>query len=149
MREIEGRYLIDTNVLIYATLEQDSRTERARAAIANGAQSNCEAYISVQNLSEMYPNLTGPKTLPPDTPEQAAEKISRLAGLPYLQVLPITPAVILKALQLAEQRQVRRQRFFDMQLAATLLVHDIPTLVTENTADFVGIEGIEAISPFE
>ena len=55
MPTIEGRYLIDTNVLIYATLERDSRAERAREAIARGQHPDCEAFVSVQNLAEMYP----------------------------------------------------------------------------------------------
>lgn len=147
MATIKGRYLVDTNVLIYATLEQDARRESAREAIAHGKRDDCEAFISVQNLAEMYPNLTGPKTQPPDTPQQASEKITRLASLAYVQVLPVTASVVHKALQMASQHDVRRQRFFDIQLAATMLVHDIPTILTENTEDFADIPGIQAVNP--
>ena len=149
MAKIDGRYLLDTNVLIYATLEGDPRAAKARETVEQGSRDECEAFVSVQNLTEMYPNLSGPKTDPPDTAAEAGEKIRRLASLPYVQVLPMTPEIVRKALELAEQHQVRRQKFFDMQLAATLLVHDIPTLVTENTSDFSAIAEIRAINPFE
>jgi len=148
MSTIEGRFLLDTNVLIYASLDDDPRAERARDAIGQGRRADCEAFVSVQNLAEMYPNLTGPKTQPPDTPAEASEKIRRLASLPYVQVLPVTFAVVHRALELAELHQVRRQKFFDMQLAATLLVHDIPTLVTENSDDFAMIPEISVVNPF-
>jgi predicted nucleic acid-binding protein len=148
MLAVEGRFLLDTNVLIYATLDNDPRAVQARAAIEHGKRADCEAFVSVQNLAEMYPNLTGPKTEPPDSPHEASQKIIRLASLTYVEVLPITVAVTLKALELAERYQVARQRFFDMQLVAALVVYDIPTLVTENKADFAAIAEIAAVNPF-
>ncbi len=148
MPTIEGRYLLDTNVLIYASLDNDPRCEQARQAIEQGRRPDCEAFMSVQNLAEMYPNLTGPKTQPPDTPVEASEKIRRLAALSYVQVLPVSFAVIHLALELAERYQVRRQKFFDMQLAATLILHDISTLVTENAGDFTAIPEIRVVDPF-
>ena len=74
MRTIEGRFLLDTNVLIYASLENDPRADRAREAIEFGRRADCEAYVSVQNLAEMYPNLTGPKTQPPIPPPRRARR---------------------------------------------------------------------------
>ena len=75
---LEGRILLDTNVLIYATLEGDSRSALSRdLLLADGLP--MERYISVQNLAEMYPNLTGPKTTPPDKPETARRKIGGAA----------------------------------------------------------------------
>lgn len=43
---------------------------------------------------------------------------------------------------------ISRQRYFDMQLAATMLEEGIVTILTENTKDFAAIEGISAINPF-
>ncbi len=149
MPTIDGRYLIDTNVLIYATLEDDPRAAKAREVIERGREPGCDALISVQNLAEMYPNLTGPKKQPPDTSAEARAKIAQLAALPYLDVLPLTASIVLMALQLAEQCGVRRQKYFDMQLAATLLIHHIPTLVTENVDDFDGISRLRVINPFD
>jgi predicted nucleic acid-binding protein len=65
----ESRILIDTNILIYATLENDSRFARSREVLL--AQDDRERFVSVQNLAEMYPNLTGPKMEKPDDPATA------------------------------------------------------------------------------
>jgi len=86
MKDDEGRVLIDTNILIYATLENDPRSERARALLLT--QNERELYTSVQNLAEMYPNLTGPRMKPTDEPAMARAKILSIASLPGLQVLP-------------------------------------------------------------
>lgn len=68
---LKGRILVDTNVLIYATLMGDSRHGVAREILALRHHPEVELFISVQNLAEMYPNLTGPKNQPPDSPAVA------------------------------------------------------------------------------
>jgi predicted nucleic acid-binding protein len=87
---LRGRFLIDTNVLIYATLEQDPRHVQALEVIMRGQEEFCAAFVAAQNLAEMYPNLTGPKTQPPDPPEVARRKIMSVGRLHFLEVLPVT-----------------------------------------------------------
>jgi predicted nucleic acid-binding protein len=79
--DLSGRVLVDTNVLIYATLAADPRHGRAREVLAQRHRPEVALFVSVQNLAEMYPNLTGPKNQPPDSPELAREKIRSLARL--------------------------------------------------------------------
>ena len=146
MRAAEGRVLIDTNVLIYATLEDDPRFARSRDLLLSAGDS--ERYVSVQNLAEMYPNLTGPKMETPDQPSVARAKIQSIASLPTLQVLPLTGDVQAVALELCEKYGITRQRYFDAQLAATMVAHGIRTLLTENTQDFKGMSEIRAVNPF-
>ncbi|MCL5097700.1 MAG: PIN domain-containing protein [Candidatus Omnitrophica bacterium] len=148
MNGITGKFLIDTNVLIYATLEEDPRFEVAQAVLNFGQQDGCQAFLSVQSLAEMYPNLTGPKTQPPDSPAIAYQKILAIARLPHLQVLPITLSVVERALDLCRRHKVKRQRFFDMQLVSVMLLNSIPTMVTENDSDFQGVTEIQVINPF-
>jgi predicted nucleic acid-binding protein len=148
VERLTGRVLIDTNVLIYATLSADPRHARAAEVLALRGRENVEVFVSVQNLAEMYPNLTGPKNQPPDTPEVARAKIESIARLDGVTVLPLTIQTIRKALDLCQRRGIRRQRFFDMQLAALMLEERIGILVTENGVDFQGIEGIEVLDPF-
>ena len=113
-----------------------------------GRARGCEAFISVQNLSERYPNLTGPKTNPPDTPAVAGEKIASVGRLHFLKVLPVTYEVVARALELCARYGVRRQDYFDMQLAATALLSDVPTVVTENARDFAFVEELDVVNPF-
>lgn len=148
VEELTGRVLIDTNVLIYATLAADSRFQQAQEVLALRHRGAVELFVSVQNLAEMYPNLTGPKNQPPDSPDLAREKIRSLARLRGLTVLPLTRETIHHALDLCVADGVTRQNYFDRQLAALMIREGIPIILTENDADFVGIEGLTAINPF-
>ena len=139
------RVLVDTNVLIYATLENDLRSARSREVLLAPGE---DRYTSVQNLAEMYPNLTGPKMERPDEPAVARAKIQSIASLPSIQVLPLTGDVQSVALELCEKYGITRQRYYDAQIAATMIVHGIRTLLTENDGDFKDIEEIRAINPF-
>ena len=146
MKGDEERVLIDTNILIYATLENDPRSERSRELLlAKGGQ---DRFTSVQNLAEMYPNLTGPKMERPDDPAIARAKIQSIASLPSVQVLPLTGDVQSVALELCEKYGITRQRYYDAQLAATMVVHGIRTLLTENAGDFKDMTEIRAVNPF-
>jgi predicted nucleic acid-binding protein len=147
-RRLQRDFLIDTNVLIYATLTSDPRFARAREVLEARLKQPNRAFVSAQNLAEMYPNLTGPRTQPPDSPELAAEKIAAIWRLRGLIVLPVTMHVVDRALTLCRDHHVTRQRYFDMQLVASMQIHGIPTIVTENEADFSGIEGVSVVNPF-
>lgn len=145
---LKGRILVDTNVLIYATLCNDSRYKRAQEVLELRFRPELELCISVQNLAEMYPNLTGPKTSPPDSPELARKKIESIAGLAGVTVLPLSLSITRQALQLCEMYSIRRQQYFDMQLAASMLKEGIGFILTENIKDFEQIEGIRVVNPF-
>jgi predicted nucleic acid-binding protein len=145
---LSGRVLVDTNVLIYATLAGDSRHAVAREVLALRHRPEVELFISVQNLTEMYPNLTGPKNQPPDSPEVAREKILSLSGLRGLTVLPLTLETTRHALDLCVDGGVTRQNYFDRQLAALMIREAISTILTENISDYSGVHGIKAINPF-
>ncbi|MCK6621405.1 MAG: type II toxin-antitoxin system VapC family toxin [Calditrichaceae bacterium] len=45
-------------------------------------------------------------------------------------------------------RRKKRIKLGDGIIAATALVHDL-TLVTRNTSDFAGIEGLNVLNPFQ
>ena len=145
---LNGRVLLDTNVLIYATLAADSRHIRACEVLDLRHRPGVELCVSVQNLAEMYPNLTGPKNQPPDSPALAREKIRALSRLRGLTVLPLTLESVHHALDLCVSGNITRQQYFDRQLAALMLHENIPTILTENRKDFATIPGITAINPF-
>lgn len=148
VERLRGRILLDTNVLIYATLDADPRFERAREVLSLRSAASVEVFVSVQNLAEMYPNLTGPKNSRPDSPELARLKIQSIAGLDSISVLPLNLPIARRALELCEHYSITRQRYSDMQLAATMIEERIDTIVTENAKDFDRIEGISVVNPF-
>ena len=142
-------YLLDTNVLVYATLAADPRHARAKALLLGaGATPRPSVFVSAQNLAEMWPTLTGPRTDPPDAPGIAAAKIESVASLPHVTVLSVDRDTVRIALRLAAGRAVTRQRYFDVQVAAVMLQNGVRRLYTENLADFRDIDGIEAVNPF-
>ena len=51
------------------------------------------------------------------------------------------------ALELCDKYGITRQRYFDAQLVATMIVHGIRTLVTENKRNFDGITEVQAVNP--
>lgn len=146
--DLTGRVLVDTNVLIYATLAADSRHRQAKEVLALRHRAGTDLFVSVQNLAEMYPNLTGPKNKPPDSPAVARDKIQCISRLRGLTVLPLTAESVHLALDLCVAGGVTRQHYFDRQLAALMLREEIPTIATENHQDFEGIDGITAFNPF-
>jgi predicted nucleic acid-binding protein len=148
VEELTGRALVDTNVLIYATLRADPRHHQATAVLALRERPGIELFVSVQNLAEMYPNLTGPKNRPPDSPALARDKIRSIARLRGLTILPLTLETVHHALDLCVAGGVTRQNYFDCQLAALMLREGIPVILTENDADFSGIPGITPLNPF-
>ncbi|NBB80842.1 MAG: PIN domain-containing protein [Verrucomicrobia bacterium] len=145
---LTGRVLVDSNVLIYATLRNDPRHEKALEVLSLRFRGQIDLCVSVQNLAEMYPNLTGPKNNLPDSPELARRKIESIAGLGSVTVLPLTVSITRRALRLCQGHDIKRQQYFDMQLAATMLEEEIGILLTENTNDFNFVEGIRAVNPF-
>ncbi len=148
VEELTGRALVDTNVLIYATLSADPRHQKAHEVLALRHRPGVELFISVQNLAEMYPNLTGPKNQPPDSPALAREKIQSLSRLRGLTVLPLTLESVHQALDLCVTGGITRQNYFDRQLAALMIRENIPVILTENDKDFSTIKGITPINPF-
>ena len=74
--EVTGRVLVDTNVLIYATLAGDPRHGCAREVLALRHRDDVELCVSVQNLAEMFPNLTGPKTNRPKARRRRGKKFA-------------------------------------------------------------------------
>lgn len=148
VEDVSGRALVDTNVLIYATLAADPRHPRAREVLASRHRPDMELFVSVQNLAEMYPNLTGPRNQPPDSPAVAAGKIRSISRLRGLTVLPLTLEGVSQTLDLCVRDGVTRQDYFDRQLVALMIRERIPLIFTENDKDFAGIEGITALNPF-
>ncbi len=148
MVPVSGRALIDTNVLIYATLEGDRRFGASQKLLLDDQDDELERFISVQNLAEIFSNLTGPKMSVPDSPALARKKIEAIASLSTIQVLPLTADIQRIALELCEKYDIRQQKYFDIQLVATMVAFGISTLLTENTSDFTDLDELKVVNPF-
>jgi predicted nucleic acid-binding protein len=63
----------------------------------------------------------------------------------YSTILDIEEDIVNKTIIIKKSRRIKLP---DAIIAATAIVHKI-TLVTRNTADFKGIEGLDLINPYD
>lgn len=57
------------------------------------------------------------------------------------------PAVTARLLQTIEQNSVGGKQIHDANIVATMLVHEIPALLTHNTSDFKRFQEIITVMP--
>ena len=119
--------LIDSNIIIYAARPEH---ENLRQFIIEHAPAvSAVSYVEVLG----YHNLT------------KADRDLFEEFFASSVILPISQGVIEQAVQL---RQERRMTLGDSLVAGTALIHQ-RTLVTRNTKDFLWINDLEILNPFE
>lgn len=132
---MRGGSFLDTNVLLYALAEDDRRTPRAEALLAEGAT------ISVQVLNEF--TAVARRKLKLDW-QQIARLIAiarRLCG----HVQPLTAEMHEHARQIAEHH---RLSIYDAAIIASALAAGCTTLWSEDMQDGYAIEGLTIRNPF-
>ena len=119
--------LIDSNIIIYAARPEHENLRQFIAAHTPAV--SAVSYVEVLG----YHNLT-------KADQGLFEEFFASAV-----ILPISQEVIERAVQ---PRQARRITLGDSLVAGTALVHQ-RTLVTKNTKDFIWINDLEILNPFE
>jgi predicted nucleic acid-binding protein len=123
------RYLIDSNIWLYAAAGKEEAVDFLDVAVA----AEWAGYTAISRL-ELFGY--------PDLKRGDDEKLKSL--LACFTEMEVSTAVIDKAI---EVRRRRRVKVPDAIIAATaLLMH--AKLVTRNVEDFKGIEALEVIDPF-
>ncbi len=123
--------LFDSNILIYHL--HGKLSEEGELVLARALEE--DAYISVITRIEIlgWPGQTGASLL-------QAQKL-----LDQFNEHPVTKEIVDRCIDL---RQHHSMKIPDAIIAATALYLSVP-LVTRNTEDFKGIEGLRLIDPFE
>ncbi|MEM1056815.1 MAG: PIN domain-containing protein [Bacteroidota bacterium] len=141
------RYLLDTNVLVYA-LDASEPTKQTRALdliarVGTAGPSGPLAALPAQALAEFARVALG-KLAPPLTPDEAHRQIELYERA--FPVLALTPAVVLEAV-----RGVRDHSFsyFDAQIWAVARLNQIPVVLSEDFAAGSTVEGITFTDPFD
>lgn len=143
-----NRIFIDTNVLVYANLAKSPFHGQAVARLRELENHGLELYVNRQVLREYLAAMTRPGSLTEDIP--IASLVQDVRGFEAsLIVLDDGPAVTAKLLKTVEQNLVAGKQVHDANIVATMLVHEIPALLTHNTADFKRYQEVITVIPLE
>lgn len=138
---------IDTNVLVYANVNEAPQHQAALAAIDQAREDGRILWISRQVLREYLVTLTRPQAFQ-DVPLTTVLEQVRLFQ-DYFEVADDTDAVTDQLMQLMDDILIGGKQVHDANIVATMLAHGIPTLLTHNGKDFERFEAyvkIEAIA---
>ena len=136
---------VDANILVYAALSNDPRYDIAHSLLRHPGQA---LVISPQIIVEFYSTITNTKRVnTPFTPNEAIQFIEVLLSYKHITVVPISADVSVRMVRLLKMNPVKGHKVFDMQIAATMMVHGVTTLYTYNLADFRDVPGVIATEP--
>ncbi|MYE11266.1 MAG: type II toxin-antitoxin system VapC family toxin [Gammaproteobacteria bacterium] len=139
------RLFIDTNVLLTATDESRPNHEMARRLITESDDNGLHLAVSGQVLREYMMVATRPidvngMGLEPRDAIGNVEAFLRFVGL-YDE----TEAAAGRLRRFGLKHGLRGKRFHDANIVATMTVHGIRTLITDNVRDFAAFDDIDAL----
>ena len=142
MPSTEEYVLFDAGVFIGALLARDSRHAEARPLVEAARRGDVPACTTTGILSEVYAALTWQQAQPPHDPEQAAEAVRLLVEPPsMIRILPDSPEVALRMLELAAKHQLRARRVHDARHAAAAISAGVTSVFTYDAEDWELFEG--------
>jgi predicted nucleic acid-binding protein len=140
-------YLVDTNLWLRALAVSHPMKPVARHAIKTLLRSGADLCVAPQNLVELWSVCTRPekdngfgKTI------AAADRYCRYVES-FVSIIPETPELFAKWRELVVTHQVAGKKVFDTRLAAVMILHRVPRILTFNTKDFTRYTEIEATNP--
>lgn len=137
---------VDTNVLLTATDVLRPSHLEAQRIFSKASQQGFHLAVSGQILREYLAVATRPveaNGLALTVPD-AVENVEQF--LQFANFFEETEEVALRLRDLAKNLDVRGPRLHDANIVATMLVHRIPVLVTQNSKDFIGFGGIKTLA---
>jgi predicted nucleic acid-binding protein len=136
-----ARYLLDSNVLVYAFDGQDP-AKRSRALEVIERASAAGGVLPAQAMGE-FARVAIERLRPRMTPAAVTSALESLEGA--FGVIPLTPAVVLEAV-----RGVRDHRFsyYDAQIWAAARLGQVRTVLSEDFAAGATVDGVTFVDPF-
>jgi len=137
---------VDTNVLLTATDRSRPNHEAARRLIAESGSRGLHLAVSGQILREYLVVATRPvevNGLGLGTHDAIANV---KAFLRYVGMYEETAETANRLHRLALQHHLRGKRFHDANIVATMSVHGIHSLVTDNVRDFASFSEINVVA---
>ena len=144
-----SRVLVDTNVLLRIQSTKVRELNRAGLAVERLRSRQAVLLMTFQNVSEFWNSSTRPKTsngLGLSIIDSAAQLQRFEQGI---SLLVDTLEVYERWRTLLQMHLVIEKQVHDARLAASMLVHNVPYILTFNTRDFARYAGVTAIDPEE
>lgn len=141
-------YFFDTNTFLRLADEQNPLSEIVLAAIRELRARGERICYSPQILAEFWNVSTRPRSarggleIGIDQTIRNAKLISK-----YFELLPDSLATFHEWQRLVIDLGIKGVQVHDAKIAATMLVHGIPNLVTFNTSDFARFPIINVVEP--
>ena len=127
--------LVDTNVLVYASLRHSPWHAQAIQALHVARQAGAELWVSRQILREYLSVITRPGMTTLASPAVvAAADVAAFERM--FRVADDTNDVTSKLLALVQSVPLGGKQIHDANLVATMQAYGIPRLLTHNSADF-------------
>lgn len=140
---LKGKFLLDTNTLIYAFDRTSPFHEKAVKIINLALEGNFEAFIAQQNLVE-FSNV-----LIRDYKVQSFSVVEDIKNISLeFPIITPTPNTLNIFSDLLLNSKIKGY-IFDLYLIATMLDNEVTGIITLNDKDFLGIKGINVVNPFK
>ena len=140
---MNGRCLVDTNVLVYAYDRSEPEKQVRALNVLDRLAETQRGTITAQVMAEFFVAVTR-KIPAPLSPAQAMERLQNY-WLSW-QVLDLTPMIVLEA-----ARGVRDHQFsyWDAQIWAAARLNQIPVVLSEDFNSGATTEGVSFLNPLE
>jgi len=136
------RYLLDTNILVYAVDRNESDKRHEASALLRQVGASGGAMLPAQTLAE-FANVSLRHLQPPLSPDDVYRIIEQFEQV--FRVLPLTPAIVLEAV-----RGVRDHRlgYYDSQIWAAARLNQVPYVLSEDFNTGATLDGVTFLNPF-
>lgn len=141
MTVMNGRFLVDTNILIYVYDQTEPRKQARAEEVYDRLILSGQGVISTQIMAEFFNAATRRLTdrMPPEEAYRRLELYERAWN-----VVAITPPIVLEAARGAVDHQLN---FWDALIWATAKLNQIPVILSEDFRSGASLEGVRFINP--
>ena len=135
------KYLIDTNILVYAYDISEQEKRRKSLEILNKIITLGIGTISTQILAEFFVAVTK-KLSVPLSKEEATGRVKELSSI--FPVIDMNSQIIIDACQATSAYPFH---YYDAQIWATAKIHNIPVILTEDLTDGAKYGEVQVTNP--
>lgn len=137
-----SRFLVDTNVLVYAYDPRDAAKCAAAREVLKVLGEEGQGVLTAQILGEFYRVVTR-RIAPPVTHVEAQRSVTTFART--WTVHDLTRWTILEAVRGVRQHGLS---FWDSAIWASAKLNQVPNILTEDFSDGALVEGVRFVNPF-